>query len=64
LAVDLERCRREHGMCLVQVAHDLALARAHATHIALVDAGRVVCGTAAVMLGSPALQVVSAEGNA
>lgn len=61
LAADLELCRREQGMCLVQVAHDLALAKAHATHIALVDAGRVVSGTAAAMLGSPALLAVLAE---
>lgn len=47
LADDLERLRRERQLCVVHVAHDLALARRHATHVAFVHAGRVAAGPAA-----------------
>lgn len=63
LAQDLER-QRANGLCLVHVAHDLAVARDHATHVALVDAGTVTTGTAAAMLAMPTVQALFPGGGA
>jgi zinc transport system ATP-binding protein len=43
LAGDLERLRREHRLAIVHIAHDRALARRFATHIAWVADGAVRC---------------------
>ena len=61
LASDLASYRRERGWCLVQVAHDVALARRHATHIALVHGGRVATGAAAAMLDGEQLRAMFKE---
>lgn len=51
-AADLSRLRREDGLAIVHVSHDLALARRHATHLAFVAGGRVLVGPAAVVLAA------------
>ncbi len=48
LAADLER-RRRAGLCVVHVAHEIAIARRFATHLALVGDGRLRQGPAAQM---------------
>lgn len=62
LAADLERLRADDGLCVVHVAHDLPLARAFATHVALVDGGGVVAGPAAAGLADPRLVSALAGG--
>jgi ABC-type Mn2+/Zn2+ transport system ATPase subunit len=49
---DLARWCEHDGMALVLVAHDRALARRFATHVALVADGAVVSGPAAAMLAA------------
>ncbi len=44
LCADLARLRREHGMAVVHVAHDAAIARRFATHLAVVADGAVRTG--------------------
>ncbi len=41
----LARLRRAHGLTLILVTHDLAMAARHASHVALVHAGAVQVGT-------------------
>ncbi|MBL9078748.1 MAG: ABC transporter ATP-binding protein [Planctomycetes bacterium] len=55
LAADLERLRRERSLCVVHVAHDLALAQRYATHVAFVHEGRVAARPAAASWQDPAL---------
>lgn len=54
LGNDLEVLRRDAGLCMLHVCHDLALARRHATHVALVHAGGVRTGDAATVFADPA----------
>ncbi|MBX3463800.1 MAG: ABC transporter ATP-binding protein [Planctomycetes bacterium] len=61
LAADLDRLRRERGLAVVHVAHDLDLARRFATHAAWVDAGRVVAGPADGILGRADLALACGE---
>lgn len=42
LAADLEALRHERDLCILHASHDLALARAFATHIALVHDGVLI----------------------
>jgi ABC-type Mn2+/Zn2+ transport system ATPase subunit len=44
LCADLDALRRARGTALVHVAHDLAVARRFATHVALVEGGVVCAG--------------------
>jgi zinc transport system ATP-binding protein len=46
----LKRMRRERGMTVVLVSHDLTLVRGFATHVLCLSAGQAVFGTAAEML--------------
>jgi zinc transport system ATP-binding protein len=50
LVADLERLRASDGLAIVHVTHDLALARATATHVAKVAEGRVFVGSAEGLL--------------
>jgi len=54
LARDLERQRAGAGLCMLHASHDLELARAFATHVALVADGGVRTGAAAAMFADPA----------
>lgn len=63
LGADLDRQRRETGLCVVHVTHDLGLARRFATHVAQVDGGRVVCGTAAAAWAQAAASAFDGEGR-
>jgi zinc transport system ATP-binding protein len=58
LAKDLERLRREDELCVVHVSHDLSLAKQFATHVALVDGGTVIAGTAAPLFADRRLRAV------
>jgi ABC-type Mn2+/Zn2+ transport system ATPase subunit len=51
LADDLAALRRD-GLSIVQASHDLGLARAFATHVALLHGGTVLAGPATAVLGS------------
>ncbi|MGE3174831.1 MAG: metal ABC transporter ATP-binding protein [Planctomycetota bacterium] len=55
LAADLDRLRRERDLCVVQVSHDLAVARRYATHIAFVHGGAVAARAAAPSWDDPIL---------
>lgn len=55
LAADLDALRAAHGLCVVHVSHDLAIAARHATHIALVHDGRVLADSAAALRGDARL---------
>ncbi|MCU0867318.1 MAG: ATP-binding cassette domain-containing protein [Planctomycetes bacterium] len=55
LAADLDRWRREQGLTVVMVAHDLELARRFASHAAIVFDGVVHAGPAGPLLADPAL---------
>lgn len=55
LALDLERLRREEGLALLHVSHDLALARRYATHVALLVDDAVRTGPAAEVFADPVL---------
>ena len=51
----LARLKREHGLALLFVTHDLSAAAAVAERIAVLEAGRIVeSGTTAQVLGAPA----------
>lgn len=58
LAADLDRWRRERGLAVVLVAHDLELARQFATHVAITAGGAVIAGPARPLLADPALVAV------
>ena len=58
LAADLEQLRREQGLAIVHVAHDLEVARRCATHVAIVAGGVVVAGPAAALLADPAVVTI------
>jgi ABC-type Mn2+/Zn2+ transport system ATPase subunit len=62
LAADLEQLRREQGLAIVHVAHDLEVARRCATHVAIVAGGFVVAGPAAALLSDPAV-VATVDGG-
>jgi ABC-type Mn2+/Zn2+ transport system ATPase subunit len=64
LARDLDALRREHGLCIVHVTHDLALARRFATHVALVAGGRVEAGPGAELLAGAAARAELGEDEA
>jgi ABC-type Mn2+/Zn2+ transport system ATPase subunit len=54
LARDLEQQRKSAGLCMLHASHDVELARAYATHVALVADGGVRTGAAAAVFGDPA----------
>jgi len=54
LGKDLDGLRRDDGLSLLVVSHDLGLARRYATHVALVAAGAVRTGAAADVFADPA----------
>jgi ABC-type Mn2+/Zn2+ transport system ATPase subunit len=64
VVMDLDRLRREHDLCIVHVAHDLALAREYASHVALLHDRRVQTEPAAAIWADPTLQAVFAVGPA
>lgn len=51
----LAALNRDEGLTLLVVTHDVAMARAYASHVAVASGGRVVAGTRAAMFGSAAL---------
>jgi len=56
LAADLESLRRERGLCILHASHDLGLARAFATHIALVHDGVLTTQPAAAAFAGTLLR--------
>lgn len=56
LCADLDRLRRDSGVCLLHVAHDLGLVRRFATHVLLLAGAAVHAGPVAAMLAAPILE--------
>ena len=60
---DVERLRRDEGLGVVHVCHDLTLARRFGTHLAFVDDGRLVAGPVDDVLADEWLQAWLAGGR-